>query len=121
MASPSTPARYALKLSDLSDQYRSARALVGSSQSHDLRRGFNTTLILLTLVIWLISLSVLIYIARRVSKPIRDLTNGLTQLADGNFAARLARSQNDEIGLAHGSLQSHRRPNSNKAATAWST
>ena len=89
-----------LKLSDLSDQYRSARALVGSSQSHDLRRGFNTTLILLTVVIWIISLSVLIYIARRVSKPIRDLTDGLTQLANGNFAARLARSQNDEIGLA---------------------
>jgi nitrogen fixation/metabolism regulation signal transduction histidine kinase len=89
-----------LDLEKLSDQYRSARATILESRTRDLRRGFNTTLVLITLAIWAASLAVLVQVSRRVSKPIRDLTTGLTQLAGGNFAARLQPVENDEIGMA---------------------
>ncbi len=89
-----------LNMAQLSDQYRAARALVEASRSHDLRRGFTTTLFLLAAVIWAASLLVLVYVARRVSGPIRDLTTGLSELAAGNFTVRLDPVQDDEIGLA---------------------
>ncbi len=89
-----------LDLTELSDEYRAARNLVAHAQSRDLRRGFNTTLILLAALIWLASLLVLVYVAHRVSKPIRDLTGGLSELAAGNLSARLRPLEDDEIGLA---------------------
>jgi two-component system nitrogen regulation sensor histidine kinase NtrY len=89
-----------LDLAQLSDQYRGARATILESRSRDLRRGFNTTLVLITLAIWAASLFVLVWVARRFSKPIRDLTTGLAQLAGGNFTARLQPVEDDEIGRA---------------------
>ena len=89
-----------LNMAQLSDQYRAARALVVDSHSRDLRRGFTTTLFLLAAVIWVASLFVLVYVARRVSDPIRDLTSGLSELAGGNFAVRVEPAQDDEIGRA---------------------
>jgi nitrogen fixation/metabolism regulation signal transduction histidine kinase len=93
-----------LNLPQLSGQYRAARQAVDNSRSRDLLRGFRLTLALATAFIWAASLLVLIYIARRVSRPIRDLTGGLSQLAAGNFAVRLPLVQhlipNDEIGHA---------------------
>jgi nitrogen fixation/metabolism regulation signal transduction histidine kinase len=89
-----------LNLGRISSEFRDARALVDVERSRDLRRGFNFTLILITVFIWLASFAVLAYVARRVSKPIRDLASGLTELASGNFAARLHPAQNDEIGIA---------------------
>lgn len=89
-----------VNLSALSEQYHAARQQVDRSRSRDLRRGFMTTLIVLTGAVWLVSLVLLTYLARRVSRPIRALTAGLSELADGNLAARLEPAQDDEIGLA---------------------
>ncbi len=89
-----------LNLAGLSEQYRTARALVATARSRDLRRGFNTTLVLLAALIWLASLIVLVYVAHRVSRPVRDLTTGLSELAGGNFAVRLQPAQDDEVGRA---------------------
>ena len=89
-----------LNMAELSDEYRAARALVVESHSRDLRRGFTTTLFLLAAVIWVLSLVVLVYVARRVSDPIRDLTTGLSELASGNFAVHLDPTEDDEIGRA---------------------
>jgi two-component system nitrogen regulation sensor histidine kinase NtrY len=93
-----------LNLPQLSGQYHAARQAVDNSRSRDLLRGFRLTLALATAFIWAASLLILIYIARRVSRPIRDLTGGLSQLAAGNFAVRLPFVQhlipNDEIGHA---------------------
>jgi len=89
-----------LNLGQISGEFRDARALIESARSRDLRRGFNSTLILITVFIWLLSFAVLAYIAGRVSKPIRELAAGLSELAGGNFAARLQPAQNDEIGIA---------------------
>jgi nitrogen fixation/metabolism regulation signal transduction histidine kinase len=87
-------------LEQLSNEYRRARASVVRSHSHDLRRGFDTTLILLTIGIWTASLIVLLYLARRVSHPIGKLTSALAELAGGNFAVRLESGEEDEIGKA---------------------
>ncbi len=89
-----------LDMARLSEEYRAARALVLDFHSRDLRRGFTTTLFLLATLIWIASLLVLVYVARRVSGPIRDLTGGLSELAGGNFAVRLQPAQDDEIGRA---------------------
>jgi HAMP domain-containing protein len=89
-----------LNLGRVSSEFRDARAVVDAARSRDLRRGFNATLILITIFIWLASFGILAYVAGRVSKPIRALASGLSELASGNFAARLEPSQNDEIGIA---------------------
>ncbi len=89
-----------LNLGRVSSEFRDARAVVDAARSRDLRRGFNATLILITIFIWLASFGILAYVAGRVSKPIRAMASGLSELASGNFAARLEPSQNDEIGIA---------------------
>ena len=61
---------------------------------------FNFTYLFLTFAIWLGSLGILIYFANRISRPIQQLTGGLSELAKGNFSARLASGDRDEVGLA---------------------
>lgn len=89
-----------LSMGEMSEQFRAARAMVAADRTLNLRRGFNATMVAATGVIWLVSLLVLIYLALRLSKPIRHLTAGLSQLAGGNFAVRLGRTRDDEIGEA---------------------
>jgi nitrogen fixation/metabolism regulation signal transduction histidine kinase len=89
-----------LDMGRVSREFRDARAVVDAARSRDLRRGFNSTLILITVFIWLASFGILTFVAGRVSKPIRALASGLTELASGNFAARLEPAENDEIGIA---------------------
>jgi hypothetical protein len=67
-----------VRMQELSEEFGRSRELVGSIESRDLRRGFTLTLFLLAAVVWLISLAPLLYIAHRVSSPIRQLTAGLT-------------------------------------------
>src|SRR5439155_7607258 len=84
----------------LDAQYRQARKLVSADQSHDLRRGFIYVWVLLASAVWLGSLVILALLAHHVSRPIQQLTAGLSELAAGNFAVRLKSRRDDEIGRA---------------------
>jgi len=89
-----------VRMEELSGEYRSARKLVQESQERDLRRGFTTTLIVLVAAVWLVSLVWLIYLANRVSRPVQQLTAGLSELAAGHLDTRIDAEGADEIGRA---------------------
>ncbi len=55
----------------------------------DLQRGFTLTLFLLVAIVWLVSLAPLMFVAHRISSPIRQLTGGLTEFANGDWDRRL--------------------------------
>jgi len=80
---------HGVRMDQLSTELRQARALVESSQSRDLRRGFTLTLLVLLAAAWIISLAPLVYIAHRISRPIRQLTEGLTDFAAGDWSRRV--------------------------------
>lgn len=84
----------------LAEQHSSARSLIDRSAARDLRRGFTYTFMLLAAITWIGSLMILVYSAHRISRPIRQLTAGLSELASGNLAARLPSHGRDEIGTA---------------------
>ena len=71
-----------------------------SIEARDLRRGFTLTLLLLVAVVWLVSLAPLLFMAHRISQPIRQLTAGLTGFAAGDWDRRLATGRDDEVGRA---------------------
>jgi len=83
-------------MKQLSEQYADARALV----ARDLRRGFTYTFLLLTAAIWIVALLALIYFAHRISKPIQQLTTGLSEVAAGQLNYRVPSAGDDEIGAA---------------------
>lgn len=89
-----------IHMDQLASEFSGARALVERSQTHDLRRGFTYTLVLLAAVIWAISLSAVIYWTHRVSRPIRQLTTGLSEVAAGNLEHRVEQRRDDEVGVA---------------------
>jgi nitrogen fixation/metabolism regulation signal transduction histidine kinase len=57
-------------------------------------------LIILVVAVWVVALISLIYLAHRISRPIQQLTGGLTELAAGNLQVRLNAKGNDETGRA---------------------
>jgi two-component system, NtrC family, nitrogen regulation sensor histidine kinase NtrY len=83
-------------MKQISDQYAHARALV----ARDLRRGFTYTFLLLTASIWVVALLALIYFAHRISRPIHQLTRGLSEVAAGHLDYRVPIAGDDEIGTA---------------------
>jgi two-component system nitrogen regulation sensor histidine kinase NtrY len=93
-----------LHMDELTEQYRHAREIVEREKARDLRRGFNTTLIILVASVWLVSLVWLIYVANRMSQPIQQLTSGLSELASGNLQTRIDIRRNDELGRAIGAF-----------------
>jgi nitrogen fixation/metabolism regulation signal transduction histidine kinase len=89
-----------IHMQELSTKLQQAREVVGSLEARDLRRGFTLTLLLLVAIVWLISLAPLIFLAHRISKPIQQLTAGLTGFAAGDWDRRLDTSRGDEVGHA---------------------
>jgi len=89
-----------IHMRELSAEFGRTRALVGSIASRDLRRGFTLTLLLLIALVWLVSLVPLMFIAHRVSRPIQQLTAGLTDFAGGDWDRRIETSRSDEVGHA---------------------
>jgi len=87
-------------MEELSTEFRRIRELVSSLESRDLRRGFTLTLVLLVVIVWLLSLAPVIFMAHRISRPIRQLTAGLTDFAGGDWDRRLDRPRDDEVGRA---------------------
>ena len=94
----SRPMRIAMD--KLEKQYASARDTFERSAARDLRRGFSTALLVVAAVLWLASLAALIFLAARISRPIRRLTEGLGHVAAGDLDARVAPGGTDEIGAA---------------------
>lgn len=89
-----------VRMGELTRQYRQARFRVDELRRRDLRRGFIYTLVLLSAVIWILSMAGVIYMSNRISRPIQGLTAGLLQLAAGDFETRLHSGRKDEIGRA---------------------
>ncbi len=95
-----------LRMEQLSSQLRQTRQLVESIEGRDLRRGFTLTLLLLLGAAWIISLAPLVLIAHRISKPIRELTEGLSDFAAGDWSRRVETGRDpgtpprDEVGNA---------------------
>jgi len=88
----------------LARQIGQSRGLVERANNLDLRRGFQLVYVLLAASVWLVSLALLVYLAHRISRPIQELTAGLTRLAAGDLNARVSVRQNDEIGQAIGAF-----------------
>jgi nitrogen fixation/metabolism regulation signal transduction histidine kinase len=84
----------------LSRQIGDARRLVEDARERDLRRGFRVTYILLAASFWVMSLALLVFLAHHVSRPIRQLTEGLSRLAAGDLNARVPPGRDDEVGRA---------------------
>jgi|HubBroStandDraft_5_1064220.scaffolds.fasta_scaffold38313_3 two-component system nitrogen regulation sensor histidine kinase NtrY len=89
-----------IAMQKLSDQYTGARAVVAASGTHNWRRGFTYTYLLLAVAIWLLTFLALLYFAKRISQPIQELTKGLAEVAAGHMDYRVPQSSNDEIGSA---------------------
>ena len=93
-----------IAMQQLSDQYTGARALVAAAGTHDWRRGFTDTYLLLAAAIWLVTFLALLYFAQRISHPIQELTKGLSEVAAGHMDYRVPegrpRWRQDEIGSA---------------------
>ena len=95
-----------IRMDQFSTELRQTRGFVESAQGRDLRRGFTLTLLVLLGAAWLISLAPLVYIAHRTSRPIRQLTEGLTDFAAGDWSRRVDTGGNtstaprDEVGRA---------------------
>ena len=89
-----------VRMQELTLQYRQARAQVQKLRQRDLRRGLTYTLVLVSAGVWILALVSTVYVANRISRPIRELTDGLHHLAGGNFDTRLSVRGRDEIGKA---------------------
>jgi two-component system, NtrC family, nitrogen regulation sensor histidine kinase NtrY len=84
----------------LSGQYARARESVTKWKAGDWRRGFVYTYGLLALAIWVSAFALLVFLASRISRPIQQLTAGLSKLAGGNPDIRVPTDRDDEIGKA---------------------
>jgi two-component system nitrogen regulation sensor histidine kinase NtrY len=95
-----------IRMDQLSEELRRTRETVESRKGRDLRRGFTLTLLLLLGSAWALSLAPLLFMAHRISRPIQELTAGLSDFAAGDWdrrvsIARLAeRTPRDEVGKA---------------------
>jgi nitrogen fixation/metabolism regulation signal transduction histidine kinase len=84
----------------LGRQIREARDVVDAASKYDARKGFKLAYMLLAASLWVVSLALLMYLAHRISRPIQQLTAGLSNLAAGNLNARVEEQRDDEIGRA---------------------
>ncbi len=89
-----------VRLDDLSAAFRDARSLVASVEQRDLRRGFTLTALLLLAVAWCLSMVPLVLIARRVTRPITELTTALATFSPEAPPTPLRTWRDDEVGRA---------------------
>src|SRR6204780_5360132 len=89
-----------IAMADLAKQYAGARDIFERSAARDLPRGFNTTLLVVAAALWFAALAALIFLAARISRPVRLLTQGLGRVAAGDLGARVEPGGSDEIGEA---------------------
>lgn len=92
--------KYSRPLGVSMDELQRQIARAGRIQESDWRRGFGRTLLAVAAVLWLAALGALVFLAARISRPIRRLTQGLSSVAAGDLSARVAPEGGDEIGAA---------------------
>ena len=84
----------------LAKQYAGARDTFEQSAARNLFRGFSSALLVVAAALWLASLTALIFLASRISRPVRRLTQALGLVAAGDLGARVEPGSSDEIGAA---------------------
>ena len=84
----------------LTREYTDARQVIATSEQRNLRRGLSGALLVIVAALWLAALGALVYLAARISRPVRQLTQGLGRVAAGDLDARVAPGGSDEIGAA---------------------
>ncbi len=89
-----------LKLTKLEKQLQQTRSRLDVLKQYDLRKGFMLALLILSTTVWVLALATMFYMAKRISRPIQDLTTGLHRLAGGDFETRLYSDRQDEVGQA---------------------
>jgi nitrogen fixation/metabolism regulation signal transduction histidine kinase len=87
-------------LGELTRQIGAARQTVETSGVRDFRRGFSRTLLLIAASLWLAALAALVFMAARISRPVRQLTQGLERVAAGDLATRVEEQGSGEIAAA---------------------
>jgi len=87
-------------MEQLTREIAHARALARAARERDLRRGFRLTYLLLAASFWVVALALLVYLAHRISRPIQQLTAGLTKVSSGDLGARVEPGRDDEVGRA---------------------
>ena len=87
-------------LGDLTRQIGDARQIVENSGARNLRRGFSGTLLLVAASLWLVALAALVFLAARISRPVRQLTQGLERVAAGDAVVRVPEEGSGEIAAA---------------------
>jgi two-component system, NtrC family, nitrogen regulation sensor histidine kinase NtrY len=96
--------RYARQLpvpmEDLTRQIREAHRALETSGLWDFRRGFSRTLLLISALLWLAALAALVFLAARISRPVRQLTQGLERVAAGDLSTRVPEEGSGEIAAA---------------------
>jgi two-component system, NtrC family, nitrogen regulation sensor histidine kinase NtrY len=90
----------AIGLRRIERQIAAGREVVQVSKDRDLLQGFTLTYVVLTTSFWAVALTLLAYLAHRVSRPIQQLTAGLEKVAGGDLTVRLEETRNDEVGRA---------------------
>jgi signal transduction histidine kinase len=90
----------AVQMGRVTHEIGEARGLVEAVRGHDVPRGVKLAYILLCAALWIVSFALLVFLAHRISRPIQQLTGGLTQLASGDLSARVPPLRDDEIGRA---------------------
>jgi nitrogen fixation/metabolism regulation signal transduction histidine kinase len=90
--------RYSRDLGDL--RLAELRRLIAEPRLRDRSRGFLYTLLLLAAAPWLAALVILVLSARRVSRPVQELTAALTRIASGDLSVRLKPARSDELAAA---------------------
>jgi len=89
-----------LELGGMADQWARARASVERANGRNLRRAYVYLLVVLAAAIWVLAFTGVVLWTRRLSRPIRQLTKGLSEVAAGRLEQRVEVSRYDEIGIA---------------------
>ena len=88
-------------LKNLERTYKDARSIVVQrSNIFDLRQASTKALIVLAAGVYLVSFALLVWLSLRITRPLKELTTGLGQLAAGNLGVQLSVKQYDEVGRA---------------------
>ena len=87
-----------VSMGQLATVYKQSRAVVDRLDNP--RRGLFGAFLAIAIAVWCASLAVVVWWAHRISRPIRELTGGLSQVAGGNLEYRVRARSDDEIGEA---------------------
>lgn len=87
-------------LKQIQGQISGARKALEIPVARDVRGGFSRTLILVSAGLWCVALAALIFLASKITRPVRQLTRGLGRVAAGDLTARVEAHGDGEIGEA---------------------